>query len=343
MNGKETREHVWRDRPSTTLKDVAHSVGVSESTASVILNGARSGTRVSAETRKAVLEAAKRLGYRPNAHARSLQTGFSNRIGIYSGRSQLDSRNAFFAELLGGVFEAAAGQGKNTVVHTSGGGLENMLDLVSNRAVDGIIVHPGPDDPLLAVLGELRVPAVAVADRISALPSVCVDDRAGGALLAQHLSQLGHRHVLLKQAWWPAPSAVDRMSAFFETAARLGVVAIQRQEDPSDLEVLMPEEMEMLTRGRDRVTAIFAWCDRSAERICRRLEQIGVDVPGEVAVIGFDGFHHGYLPRYDLTTIRAPWAEVGRHAVEILEALIAGQSVAAVTTVPVEFVRGATT
>lgn len=343
MSGKEPREHIWRDRPSTTLKDVAHSVGVSESTASVVLNGARSGTRVSADTRKAVLEAAKRLGYRPNAHARSLQTGFSNRIGIYSGRSRLDSRNAFFAELLGGVFEAAASLGKNTVVHTSGGGLENMLDLVSNRAVDGIVVHPGPDDPLLAVLGELRVPAVAIADRISTLPSVVVDDQAGGVLLAQHLAQLGHRYVLLKQAWWPAPSALGRMSAFVETAGRLGVVAIQRQEDPNDPEVLTPEEMEMITRSHDRVTAIFAWCDRSAERICRRLEQIGIAVPAEIAVIGFDGFHHAYHPRYELTTIRAPWAEVGRHAVEIIEALIAGDSVAAVTTIPVEFVRGRTT
>jgi DNA-binding LacI/PurR family transcriptional regulator len=325
------------------LKDVAHSVGVSESTASVILNGARSGTRVSAETRKAVLEAAKRLGYRPNAHARSLQTGFSNRIGIYSGRSRLDARNAFFAELLGGVFDAAAAKGKNTVVHTSGGGLENMLDLVSNRAVDGIIVHPGPDDPLLAVLGELRVPAVAVADRISALPSICVDDRAGGALLAQHLSQIGHRHVLLKQAWWPAPSAVDRMSAFVETATRLGIVVTQRQEDPSDPEVLTPEEMELITRGQDRATAIFAWCDLSAERICRRLDQIGIGVPSEVAIVGFDGFHHPFPPKFELTTIRAPWAQVGSRAVETLEALVNGQSVAAVTMVPVEFVRGMTT
>ncbi|MGV3618822.1 MAG: LacI family DNA-binding transcriptional regulator [Fimbriimonas sp.] len=343
MSGKEPREHIWRDRPSTTLKDVAHSVGVSESTASVILNGARSGTRVSADTRRAVLEAAKRLGYRPNAHARSLQTGFSNRIGIYSGRSRLDSRNAFFAELLGGVFEAAAEHGKNTVVHTSGGGLENLLDLVSNRAVDGIVVHPGPDDPLLAVLGELRVPAVAVADRFAALPSVCVDDRAGGALLAQHLAHQGHRHILIKQAWWPAPSAVDRMAAFTETAARLGMVTVHRQEDPSALDRMAADEIEMLTRPDDRITAIFAWCDGAAERMCRNLERIGLSIPGDVAIVGFDGFFSERQFRRELTTIRAPWSEVGRKAVSILSALIEGDSVPAVTTMPIEFIRGTTT
>ena len=91
--------------------------------ASVVINGARSGTRISEKTRQTIIEAAARIGYRPNGLARSLTTGKTNLIGVYSGRTNLDSRNFFFAELPSAEFwKDPRSAGANTVIHTNAGG-----------------------------------------------------------------------------------------------------------------------------------------------------------------------------------------------------------------------------
>jgi len=335
-------EHTWSERRSTTLRDVAQDVGVSESTVSVVLNRTRSGTRVSAKTRRVVLEAAERLGYRPNALARSLQTGQTHRIGIYSGWARLDARNLFFAELLGGVFDGSLEHGTNTVVHTSGYGPDHLIELVSNRAIDGLVIHARDNDPIFPMLNELRVPVVAVADQVPNVPSVCVDDDAGGRLQAKHLASLGHKNVLYKQTEIVAHSSYIRMEAFRSAALELGINVIVH-EAVDDSEALSPRDIAALSRAKGRVTAIVGWNDQYAERVCRRLDELGTSVPREVAVIGFDGFRAFYTPRYVLTTIRAPWVEVGRRAVGTLMSLIAGNSVPSLEVLPTEFVRGETT
>lgn len=341
FHAMERLEHTWNERRSTTLRDVARDVGVSESTVSVVLNRTRSGTRVSDVTRRSVLEAAERLGYRPNGLARSLQTGSSNRIGIYSGWSRLDARNLFFAELLGGMFDGSLEHGMNTVVHTSGFESNHLLELVSNRAVDGLVLHARDNDPIIPMLDDLRVPVVAVADRVPFLPSVVVDDAEGGRLQAQHLAAKGHRHILYKQARVTSHSAAVRMGAFALEAELLGMrVTIHNHEVASEIS---DEDLALLRRKRERATAIVAWSDAMAEILCHRLADLGFSIPEDVAVAGFDGFRAFYAPRFDLTTVRAPWAEVGKTAVKMLNALIKGESVPSLTTLPVDFAPGRTT
>jgi LacI family transcriptional regulator len=313
---------------------------VSESTASVVLNGARSGTRVSPTTRKSVMEAAGRLGYRPNTHAQSLLTGRSNRLGFYSGRCRFDSRNLFLAELLSGMLHACVELKLNTVMHTSGTDREDLLDLVSSKACDGLVAHLALGDPMLEMIGNLRVPAVAVADRYDELPSICVDDVAGGVLQARHLANLGHRRVLYLQAMPPTPSGRCRMEAFVEAAEELGMRVCIQYCEPNNL---CASDIDPLIRNRDRATAVVAWSDGLAEVVCHKITSLGLSVPGDVAVVGFDGYLTEFSHRFEITTIHAPWEEVGRKAVSILMALISGQSVPAVTIVPVEFVRGTTT
>jgi len=338
----ERNEQSWNERRSTTLRDVAREVGVSESTVSVVLNRTRSGTRVSANTRRVVLEAAERLGYRPNALARSLQTGQTHRIGIYSGWSRLDARNLFFAELLGGMFDGSLEHGTNTVVHTSGYGPDHLIELVSNRAIDGLVIHARYEDPIIPMLDELRVPVVAVADAVPNVPSVVVDDEAGGRLQAKHLATLGHKNVLYKQTSVPSRSSNSRMTAFIEAAAQLDI-EVTVHEDPYESDYLTPRDIALLSRTSNRVSAIVTWNDLFAERVCHRLDELGTNIPREVAVVGFDGFRAFYTPKYQLTTIRAPWVDVGRKAVGILMSLLAGNAVPTLTILPTEFIRGETT
>jgi DNA-binding LacI/PurR family transcriptional regulator len=246
-------------------------------------------------------------------------------------------------ELLGGIFEAAGEYRQNTTIHSSGKDLDGLLDLVSNRSLDALIVHAGDDDPIIPLLGELRIPAVAVADRIERLPSVVVDDAAGGELQAFHLNSVGHRHVITKENPDPVSSAVIRMASFCGTAEKLGMKVSRRTETRDQNFGLGPVDIELLTLGSDRATAVVGWSDHVAQRICDRLDSLGFSVPKDVAVVGFDGTEHACTPRHVLTTIRAPWAKVGGTAVALLNQLIEGDSVSAVTTLPVEFILGATT
>jgi len=336
-------EHSWSNERAATLKDVAKAAGVSEPTASVVLNEAKSGTRVSAKTRLVVTEAAQRLGYRPNALARSLQTGQTNRIGVFTGAGRLDSGNLFYSAILGGLFDGCTAHQLNALVHTSGSTDEYLLDLVSNRAVDGLVVHAGQNSPILNLLHELRVPAVAVADRISRLPCVCVDDAAGGTLQAHHLSILGHKEVIYIQAYAPLQSAVLRAEAFTSHAQSLGMRVTEFKAPALGVHpYLSSSQLDLIVRRDKPATAIVAWCDLLAEGICQELFDLGIDVPKRVAVVGFDGFESSYRRRFELTTIRAPWNEVGRIAVSMLVNLRKGASVPDTTILPITFVRGKT-
>ena len=339
----EQDRHFWGDKHQVTLQDVAKSAGVSQSAASVVLNGARSGTRVSAEKRRSVLEAAANMGYRPNAVARSLITGRTHRIGLYTGHFSPRADNFFFTDILGGIFHAAGEIGVNTMVHTSGRGENQLLDLVSNRSVDGLIVLATKEDPILPLLGELRIPAVALVDRVDALPSVVADDAAGGTILAQHLATLGHRHVLIKQSSYRQQSATDRMAAFQKAAASLGMRTTIGSEVFGEPETLDQNDIQILTSGPDRATAVAGWSDYVADGVCEQLLSIGILVPSSVAVVGFDGFEVSASPRFQLTTIRARWGRVAEQGAHVLNSLILGHDVPAVTTLPVEFIRGNTT
>jgi len=339
----ERDRHSWGGQHQVTLQDVAKLAGVSQSAASVVLNGARSGTRVSAEKRRSVLEAAANMGYRPNAVARSLITGRTHRIGVYTGQFSLNAGNFFFADLLGGVLTGATSMGVNTMIHTSGRGEHQLLDLVSNRSVDGLIVHATEKDPILPLLGELRIPAVAVVDRIDGLPSVVTDDAAGGTVLAQHLAALGHRNVLVKSTRGGQRSAFARIEAFKAAADQLGMRTTSGSASSTDEDGMDQTDIQIVTSGKDRATAIFGWSDFVSRQICEKLLSIGVLIPGTVAVVGFDGFDGLSSPRFQITTIRAHWAKVAEEAAYVLNALILGKDVPAVTTIPIDFIRGNTT
>lgn len=343
MRSADAPAQMWGGREQITLRDVAQEAGVSTSAASVVLNGARSGTRISAAKRRTVLEVAERMGYRPNALAQSLSRGRANRVGVYSGRGHLDSRNWFFAEVLGGIFEACVACEVNTMVHTSGYGASHLLDLVSNRAIDGIVVHASAGDPILPLLGELRVPAVAIADAVPGLPSVVVDDESGGFLQAQHLASLGHRHVLLKRASAEMLSAETRTDAFERAAERLGMRVTTRRDHGFTEDSLDSADLAMFFAEADPITAVVGWNDAVAWSACDHLTSLGLKIPEQVAVIGFDGFR--FQPRllHELTTIRAPWGAVGAAAIRVLVQLIDRQPVPPATVLPVEFVRGKTT
>ncbi len=337
-----TPKHFNSSVRQSTLKDVAIAAGVSQSAASVILNGAKSGTRVSDLTRQLVEKAAKELQYRPNSLARSLAVGRTERVSFYSGFHRFNTRNAFYAEILDGVMAALGKVDMNLLMHSAGFETPDLLGIVSNRSSDGLVLHGTHDDPIIPLLTELRVPAVSVCDRISGLHCVVSDDDAGGRILAEKLGEAGHRHVLYRTSYSSFDSADHRLSAFRWSAAARGMRVTEVRHAEYDVCDLTTDELDLIRASRDPVTAIVGWDDQVAQGTCAFLETQGLRVPLDVSVVGYNGLETPIIPKYQLTTIKANWFDVSRIATENLLQLIAGQHVETVTTVPVAFVAGTT-
>lgn len=335
---------VGSRRRAATLDDVAKHAGISKYTVSRILNGLSpgpvKGTRVSAATQQAVLQAAQDLQYRPNVLARSLLERRTNVIGLYSGpRNQFHS-SMFGSNLMDGFQEGIDEAQVDLLLYGTLGqrSSESIYNSLANGKVDGLILYTKADDPVLPKLKMSHLPLVAVADVLEGVPSVVVDDYAGGRLLAEYLFERGHRRIIYRSSLRSLESSHRRLLGIQDVADPLGM----------DIDVvpavgaLTEHEIALVTRGTGRVTAIVGWCDAIAYAAIDNLKRHGLSVPGEVAVCGFDGLPSETKPAQQLTTIRAPWSDVGKKAISTLMHLIDNPEVADVTTLPVDLIIGDT-
>ncbi|MHB9857700.1 LacI family DNA-binding transcriptional regulator [Streptomyces sp. YIM S03343] len=311
-----------------TIRDVADRAGVSKSLVSLVLRG--SG-QVRAEKREAVLRAVRELGYRPNAAARTLseqrtlpqpsgpvQAGGTPMIGVLLN----DLRNPWFVELLDGL---------NSLLHDNG--LHMLLaDARLNRRIghdltgpfldlraDGlVVVGTLPDPAALGAVAE-RIPVVVAGAREPAPPgvdTVAGDDEHGARLVTEHLIGLGHRRIA-HIAGYGAVGELRRRS--FEATMRAHGLAAGAQAEPSD----MTEEggyratVRLLSRP-DRPTALFAVNDIAGVGALSAAEELGLRVPYDVSVAGYDNTSISRLRHVWLTTVDAAGHEVGRRAARCL-------------------------
>ena len=332
---------------ATTLQDIANVVGVSASTVSAVLHSTRSTTRVSVKTREKVESVARQMDYQPNAIARSLRRRETGIIGIYNGYGlYCDARSAFLGEIIGATQVACQHYTKDCLLYRywDDPTVEGVAQQLVDGRVDGLILYAPEGDALAERLARSPLPVVAVVDALPSLPSVVVDDREGGKLQAQHIACRGHKRVLYRQTPHRGQSVVRRFEAFRDEAQRLGLdVVYGRREQPNET-ALGEQEKEILSRpAGERPTAIVAWEDLRAYQAVRECEAMGMRVPEDIAVIGYDGVPADGLFVRKLTTIRAPWSEVATTAMDLLIQLIAGKTVPPETRLRVELVPGSTT
>ncbi len=327
-----------------SIHDVAQQAGVSYTTVSKVLNR-RPGDRTSPETRLRVIQAAQNLNYQPNAVARSLRSRRTDIIGFYTSDLVDDFSNPFISALLNGLQRGCQEHNKDVLIHRNFQGRstdEVYADLVNGK-VDGLVLPYGCDDFVVERLTRAKLPAVAVADRDSKLPSVFVDAPAGFRLLARHLAECGHRRVLYHDNERSMNAGVNvRRWAFQEEAEGLGMTVSVGIGGP-DGEVSGGEATLLLGPPSTRPTAVVCWNDHYAHRVMAFCRDQGLRVPQDVAVAGFDGFSTTISLPYRLTTVAAPWAECAHTAVALIVALREGQSVPAETMLPVALIPGDTT
>ena len=301
-----------------TIADVARRAGVSTATVSRVLSGlggARPATRARIET------AARDLGYRPSAIARSLKLRTTKTFGLII----TNIENPYFPQLVRAVEDAARLDGYALLLCNAADdpGRESFyLDLLVDRRTDGVIIAASSlGERHRAWLREARIPIVLVnaLARGVRLPSVTSDNRNGGFVAAAHLLDLGHRRLGVLTAGRRNADAPLRQVGVRDAMSRAGL-------DPDALAMVVGDPgvvggetamSEMLDR-HPGVTAIIAYNDLMAIGALRTVRARGGQVPRDVSVIGFDDVDVAAYVEPPLTTISQSTAELGRLAVRLL-------------------------
>lgn len=314
-------------RRQSTIHDVARLAGVSVTTVSYVFNG-RGG--ISDATKRRVREAAARLHYSPNGLIRSLQQRRTNLIGAYLWAPGPDPSPFIAGPLLHGVWEALAETPYDLLLYSHKPGRFEEANVTSflDKRVDGLLWAPAPTAfGALDQLAAAGLPTVALLQHPvpEGIGQARVDDEGGAAVAVRHLLDLGHRRIAI--------SGSHRISSFSERLAgyRQALAAGEAPRGP-ELEIVPPDAYtdpaEVLQRVRAaRATALFCVTDSHALGVLRAARRLGVAVPQELSIVGFDDVPAAALQDPPLTTVRLPAVELGREAVRRLVARIEGSPV----------------
>lgn len=334
-----------RGKRKLTLRDVAAEAQVSPFTVSAVLNGSKSNTRVSPETRERIQRAAQELGYRPNSLARALRSQSTNILGLYFGYGHLEPHDPFHADVLTGLQRGCETAEKDLMIHYSFHryDVEKVFSELVGGRIDGLVLIAAPEDPLVAKVRGSELPVVAMTDRILGLPSVIADDAAGSIAIAEHLHAKGHRHILYRVCPGPSDSAGRRREAFEARAGELGMTTTHGCTEDWRGAVQEHEADLLLRRAELGITAAVCWGDPSANALLAWCLANGFSVPGDLAIVGFNGIEPAVVPARTLTTVRAGWADVAERAVRLLVDTLEERDVPELTVLPVAFHAGDTT
>jgi len=326
-------------KKAPTLKDVAERAGVSRMAVSAVLNNMQSTVRVSEATRERIFTAMEELRYQPDVTARSLRLQRTDTIGFYNGHGFIDMRDPFAPNLFKGLQSAASSFSKHLLLY-NGFHLQPddvvLRKLLSNKA-DGVVMRPSPTDGnLITALGKTDKPVIQLVEWYPGVPGVVNDDYAAARLIAEHLADRGHTRILFRRGLTPLTSEVGRYLAFFDVAQERGLTLITTT--PADrVDRLSDEERDRIRRHRDAdgFTAIACWHDGSAVSVIRYLDELGITVPGDLALTGFDGFdYREFSGARRLTTVEVDWQRIARVSVERLIERVEGKEVPERTVLP---------
>jgi LacI family transcriptional regulator len=307
---------------------VARRSGVSIATVSRVLNGT---ARVSDEARERVLAEAAALEYVPSAAARTLVTRRSQILGIVlnTGDDHPDIGHPFFQDVLAGLKHEAGDLGYDLLVFAAYRPKEFLRRALHHR-VDGLILM-GVDrhEPELARLLERRIPAVAVdldvtGERVGFVTS---DNVAGARLAVRHLHALGHRRIATVTGPPRLPPGGDRLQGYRGELVALGIG--EREDDVREGDFYAESgyrEGQALLGVADRPSAVFAASDMMALGVIRAARQLGLSVPGDLAVVGFDDAPLAAHADPPLTTVRQDKFGIGGAAATALVGMIESEA-----------------
>jgi DNA-binding LacI/PurR family transcriptional regulator len=312
-----------------TLEEVGAVAGVSRATVSRVINRS---PKVSPEAKKAVERAIAKLGYTPNRAARSLVTRRTDVIALYV--SEPEERvfsDPIFAAVVRGMGAATADTDMTLVLVMAKAEeeRERARRFLRRDHVDGVVLMSlHGDEPLPRQLARAGMPTVQIGRPLgrSGGPYVDADNRGGARLAVEHLLERGRRTIATISGPWNMNAGVDRLEGYRD-AVRLGGLALRNElvEEGDFGEASGYEAMTAMLAREPALDAVFAASDLMAVGALRALRESGRDVPGDVAVVGFDDAPLAGHTVPPLTTIRQPLDEMTRRTTDLLLAQIRGE------------------
>ena len=306
---------------SANVKDVAAAARVSLGTVSNVLNRPE---LVSAGTRHRVEEAMRELGFVRNESARQLRAGHSRTLAYV----MLDASNPFFTDVARGIEDATENRDLSVFSCNSDNRADRELAYLTRlqqQRVQGILITPvNPNEPALEEIARQGTPIVIV-DRVSDVAahcSVAVDDAHGGRLAVEHLLDLGHQRIAFVGGPMRIGQVRDRLSGARQALAEAGrspddLVVVETEALTADEGRSAGERIAGMAR-RSRPTAAFCANDLLALGLLQQCVALGVGVPDDLAIVGYDDIDFAALAAVPLTSVRQPRRELGRTAAELL-------------------------
>jgi DNA-binding LacI/PurR family transcriptional regulator len=316
-----------------TLLDVARGCGFSVSTVSIVLSEAPLSQNVAARTREKIRAMASKLGYHPDAFARSLRSRSSQTIGVLA----FDLSDPFCIPVVRGIQAGLFPAHYLPLLidaQTQRRLFDSYVKMILERRAESLIVIASwvfEETNLLADLKKNHVPIVIIGRDLSerGINSVLVDNEAGGALAMRHLMELGHRKIAVIRGPEEMFDSEPRWAGIRRAAEAAGIKLNPRLVfqlpglvDPaSGFEGGIRLAKEMLASGRT-FTAVVAFDDLTALGVVRSLTSAGVRVPQDCSVVGFDDVLPAEVATPAVTTIRQPLKKMGMQAAEwVLQAI----------------------
>lgn len=329
-------------RAFATIRDVAKLAGVSKTTASDAL---QQRGRVSDETRARVEAAAATLRYRPHAGARDLTRQRTEAIGLLVG----DFFDPFNAEFTGYLEQHAAVNGFRVLLATAGPELRGEARAISSlleQRVSALILiaYTGDDARLRSIATQTHVVSIGYSG--SAETTIGLDDVTGASLAIEHLLGLGHRDIAYVSGTMLSPGTDAARFAGYRAALRGAGIEpndsfrcrVGPRSDPSRL-----QSARALLTDQRRPSAVFAVSDITAIELMSCAAELGLRVPTDLSVVGFDDMQLAGVPMISLTTIAQPVEELARLSVEaVIDHLTPGNTPRSIMLEPRLVVRGST-
>lgn len=308
-----------------TVRQVAAQAGVSPVVVSRVLHNKAAGVRVSEATAQRVREAAKELGYRCNVLARNFRTQRTQMIGVLHGigfsRPSFHQGSGYFSALMDGLTDGAFRNGYSVTLCPQLLG-SSPEDAMSDGRFDGLIWYSAvPSDENREMLMNASVPLVVIhaqeGDFDRRFPTVICDNSQGVDLGVQHLFDRGHRRIVF--AYGGAAVSTEsylRLDAFKRSMQARGFPAGEE-----DVLYVSPDlhELDAYLRCKERRhTAVIAHNDDLAGQILGQAAELGVNVPRDLSVVGFDSTDYCRVVRPTLTSIHQPLVAMGERAIDLL-------------------------
>ncbi|MFJ6570443.1 LacI family DNA-binding transcriptional regulator [Streptomyces sp. NPDC091292] len=323
-----------------TSRDVARAAGVSQAAVSLVLGDKWRG-RVAEATAQRVRTAARDLGYRPNLAARNLRLGRTRTALLVVPALT----NEFFARVYTGASRVAAEHGLGVVLYPSPEGVGPARDPFDSAraALDGVIASSMASDALATIHGD-ELPLVMLDSDPAGSPGAAVvnlDIADGMRQVTEHLLTLGHRNLLHLASAVPSWTFDERARALTDTTRGTGV-SVRKVAAPLTVEAARMATETALTSGGPRPTALVTDDDMLAAGACKAARRLGLRVPEDLSVTGFDDLTLASAVEPELTTVRLPAENFGEHGMRALLSVLDGQRPPPVALPVTLVVRGST-